>query len=83
MTLTVRLDPELDSELRRRCDAEGKSKTELVSEALRRYLAERRPSAYELGERLFGRYASRTGDGSARRKALYRAAASAKHSRRR
>ena len=83
MTLTVRLDPQLDSELRRRCDAEGKSKTELVSEALRRYLAERRPSAYELGEHLFGRYASRTGDGSGRRKELYRAAASAKHRRRR
>lgn len=72
MTLTVRLDPDLDDKLRRHCTAEGKTKTKIVSEALERYLAEARPSAYDLGQKLFGRYASRTGEVSRRRKSLYR-----------
>lgn len=72
MTLTVRLDPDLNSKLRRRCTSEGKTKTKIVSEALERYLAEPRSSAYDLGHKLFGRYASRAGDVSRRRKSLYR-----------
>ena len=83
MTLTVRLESELDRRLAERCAAEGKTKTEIVSAALRRYLDEERPSPYVLGEPLFGRYGSRDGDAASRRKEIYRGAASAKHRRRR
>ena len=83
MTLTVRLESDLDRRLSERCQAEGKTKSEIVSVALRSYLDEERPSPYVLGELLFGRYGSRAGDAVANRKAIYRAAASTKHRRRR
>jgi predicted DNA-binding protein len=83
MTLTVRLESELDRRLRERCQAEGKTKSEIVSTALRRYLDEARPSAYDLGESLFGRYGSRDGEAADHRKSVFRDAAAAKHRRRR
>jgi hypothetical protein len=77
MTLTVKLDAELESALERRCSAEGTTKRAVVQAALREYLARTR-SPYELGKDLFGRYASRTGDLSRRRRELYAGLADAK-----
>ena len=37
-TITLRLPDDLDLELQRRCEAQGISKSDLVREALRRYL---------------------------------------------
>ena len=70
MTLTVKLDPDLESALERRCAADGATKSALVQSALRDYLARVR-SPYELGEDLFGRHTSGRSDLSARRRELY------------
>ncbi len=70
MTLTVKLDPDLEVALERRCAADGATKSALVHAALRDYLARVR-SPYELGEDLFGRHASDRRDLSTRRRELY------------
>ena len=70
MTLTVKLDPELEFALDRRCAAERATKSAIVQAALRDYLARTR-SPYELGRDLFGRHASGTGDLSTRRRDHY------------
>lgn len=59
MTLTVKLDPTLEHALRQRCSAQGRSVSDMVREALQTYLAAQPsepPSAYALGEDLFGRH---------------------------
>lgn len=70
MTLTVKLDAELEAALERRCAADGATKSALVQAALRDYLANVR-SPYELGRDLFGRHASGREDLSTRRHELY------------
>lgn len=70
MTLTVKLDPDLEAALERRCAADGATKSALVQAALRDYLAHAR-SPYELGKDLFGRHASGRDDLSTRRRELY------------
>jgi len=70
MTLTVKLDPELESALARRCAAEGATKSAVVQAALREYLG-RAQSPYELGKDLFGRHASGRRDLSSRRREHY------------
>ncbi len=70
MTLTVKLDPELEAALERRCAADGTTKSALVQAALRDYLAQVR-SPYDLGKDLFGRHASGRDDLSTRRRELY------------
>ena len=56
MTLSIRLDPELESELARAAAQTGRSKSELVKASLREYLARvvPRKTPYELGKDLFG-----------------------------
>lgn len=56
MTLSIRLDPELESELARAAAQTGRSKSELVKASLREYLARLAPrkTPYELGKDLFG-----------------------------
>lgn len=56
MTLTVRLDPELEDQLEGYCQAEGTTKSAVVTQALREYLATLRQTRtpYELGADLFG-----------------------------
>ena len=70
MTLTVKLDPDLEVALERRCAADGATKSALVHAALRDYLARAR-SPYELGQDLFGLHASGRRDLSTRRRELY------------
>lgn len=56
MTLTVRLEPELEDQLEDYCQAEGTTKTAVVTQALREFLATLRQqrTPYELGADLFG-----------------------------
>ncbi len=60
MTVTVKLDPLLEEQLRRRAAAGGCTTSEVIRSALQAYLAapttEAQPSAYSLGVELFGRY---------------------------
>ena len=50
MTLTVRLDLELEAQLAEQCRREGSSKSEIVTRALREYIEKHRASLtpYEL-----------------------------------
>jgi hypothetical protein len=59
MTMTVKLDAPLERSLRKRSAEKGLSASVLIREALRTYLAQTEPpvpSAFVLGEDLFGRY---------------------------
>ena len=56
MTLTIKLDPDLEKALAARSAALGQPKSRLVREALRAYLTES-ASAYEIGRDLFARHA--------------------------
>ena len=60
MTMTVKLDVPLERALRQRSVALGRSASALMREALQAYLAQTEPpapSAYALGEDLFGQHA--------------------------
>ena len=86
MTLTVKLEPELELALEHRCKLGGVPKSVIVKRALNEYLAKEPPSAYEAGKDLFGRFGSGgsgKGDLSVRRREYYAELASAKRSRRR
>lgn len=72
MTLTLRLDQELERQLARASAQSGLPKSQIVKQGLREYLAHmatRRKTAYELGKDLFGKGpGSGLGDLSVRRK---------------
>lgn len=74
MTISIRLDPQTEAELRQRLHAEGIALSHFVREAIREKLArgEVQDSPYALGESLFGRHQSGDADRSSRRKALIR-----------
>lgn len=83
MSLSIRLDKNLEAALRRRLQADGVSLSDFIREAIRDKLAqaEARLSPYELGKHLFGRYGSGRDDLSVKRKALLREKLNAKHRR--
>ena len=83
MTLTVKLDPELERTPARRSAERGVPKSTVVKEALTEYLAREPVSAYDAGRDLFGRHGSGNGKLSARRREEYAAIAHAKQRRRR
>ena len=59
MTMTIKLAPEMEQQLRQRSAALGKPASALIREALAVYLEANRPaetSAYALGADVFGRY---------------------------
>jgi predicted transcriptional regulator len=61
MTMTVKLDPLLEEQLRQRAASTGRSASEVIRAALLTYLeqadtAPSKPSAFELGAGLFGRH---------------------------
>ena len=60
MTVTVKLDPLLEEQLRRRAAAAACTTSEVIRAALQAYLAvpaeTSAPSAFSLGSDLFGRY---------------------------
>ena len=83
MPLSIRLDPELETELRLHLQHEEVALSEFVRDAIREKLAKNTQanSPYELGKNLFGRYASGDTQRSARRKDLIREKVHAKHRR--
>ncbi len=59
MTMTIKLAPDMEQQLRRRSVALGRPASALIREALALYLAANAPaetSAYALGAGLFGRH---------------------------
>ncbi len=85
MTLTVRLKPELEDQLEDYCQAEGVTKTAVVTQALREFLGNLRQqrTPYEFGVDLFGADTSRgePPDASRQYKKLLKEKLRAKHSR--
>lgn len=76
MTLTVKLDPDLEKALGARSAALGQPKSYLVREALRSYLKDS-ASPFELGRDLFAKHAG-PADLAAKRKDHFAAALSEK-----
>jgi plasmid stability protein len=62
MTTTVKLPEPLEQALRQRCQAEGRSLSEVIRDAITAYLAQPHStaSAFELGADVFGCYAGDT-----------------------
>lgn len=57
--ITLRLDKNLEDQLKLVAEQQGLSKSEVVRESLTEYLAKKpKPSAWELGKELFGNQAS-------------------------
>lgn len=85
MTLTVRLETQLEDQLEDYCRLEGTTKSAVVTEALRQYLHQLRQNRtpYELGADLFGADTSDATDEpvSQNYKALLKEKLSAKYSR--
>jgi len=85
MTVTVKLEPLLEEQLRQRAQSTGRNTSDVVRAALQAYLAQPEPqpprSAYELGADLFGRHTGPT-DLAARRKRAAADVWSARHARR-
>jgi metal-responsive CopG/Arc/MetJ family transcriptional regulator len=85
MTLTVRLEPQLEDQLEDYCQQEGTTKSAVVTEALRQYLNTLRQqrTPYELGVDLFGADESDSEDTDVSRnyKTLLKEKLRAKHSR--
>lgn len=83
MTLTVRLEPELEILLEDHCQAEGTTKSAVVTQALRQYLLTLRQkrTPYELGADLFGADDSAASDTSHTYKRRLKEKLRAKHTR--
>lgn len=64
MTISVRLDDELEHDLESVALRTGQSKSHIIKQSLKEYLAKQKPqpTAYELGKDLFGKYGSGKGD---------------------
>ena len=83
MTLTVKLDRELETLLVARSRTQGKTKSAIVQAALRAYFEGQPASAYELGKNLFGRRGSGASDLSTCRRDYFAQLVNAKRRRRR
>ncbi len=83
MTISVRLDPETENSLREHLRRDRISLSEFVRDAAREKLARyvKPLTPYEIGEPLFGRYASGDANRSSSRKRLLREKIGAKHRR--
>jgi len=70
--ITVRLKPELEKALEVTAQKFGMTKSELIRQSIEDYLKklEQKPSAWELGKELFGRYSSGKGNLSTNRKEI-------------
>ena len=86
MTITVRLPPEVEVDLRARLDRSRAELSEFVREAIAEKL-QREPTtkltAYEMGKHLFGKHGSGRDDLSTNRKAILDEILRTKHHRRR
>ncbi|MBT8420659.1 MAG: ribbon-helix-helix protein, CopG family [Gammaproteobacteria bacterium] len=84
MSISIRLEPEIEAAFRQRLALEGISLSAFVRDAIREKLARSAEytTPYVLGETLFGRYASGETDRSQCRKEGVRERIHAKHRRR-
>jgi RHH-type transcriptional regulator, rel operon repressor / antitoxin RelB len=84
MTITIRLPAKLETDLRTRLSARRARLSDFVRDAIAEKLereAADRPSAYDLGKNLFGRYGSGRDNLSTNRKAILEEVLGAKHRR--
>ena len=82
MTISIRLDEKLKSQLRRRVAHEGETISDFIRDAIAEKLArdsERKKTPYELGKHLFGKFSSGRSDLSVRSKEIFREKVRAKH----
>ncbi|MCG8477983.1 MAG: ribbon-helix-helix domain-containing protein [Spirochaetales bacterium] len=79
--LTVRLTPDMESEIDRLASAEKKTKSDIVKEVLMEYIRTHADagSAYELGADLFGIASSGDGNRSSRYRTVLKEKLRAKH----
>jgi hypothetical protein len=85
MTITVRLPQDIEAQLRARLEAEKQELSAFVREAIAEKLerddATKKPSAYELGKHLFGKYSSGRDDLAENSEQILREMLSAKNRR--
>ena len=83
MTLSIRIDEQTKARLRRRLSQEGGSLSEFVRAAILEKLEREasKPTPYELGKHLFGRFKSGKRDLALNHKKYYREKMRAKHRR--
>jgi Arc/MetJ-type ribon-helix-helix transcriptional regulator len=83
MTVTVRLDEETEAKVRRLIEQKGGSLSDFVRAAISEKLAREagKPTPYELGKHLFGRYRSGLGDLAENHKKYFKEKMRAKHRR--
>lgn len=69
--ITLRLDPKLEQQLNNTAKNLGVTKSELIRKSISEYLGKlQHPSAWEIGEEVFGKYSSGLGNLSSNRKEL-------------
>lgn len=69
--ITLRLDQKLETDIQTTATMMGLSKSELIRISVAEFIQkQKKPNAWELGDELFGRYASGDGNLSVNRKAL-------------
>ena len=69
--ITLRLDPELEQAINNTAKNLGLTKSELIRKSINEYLNKvKKPTPWEAGQDLFGKYSSGLGDLSTRRKDL-------------
>jgi len=77
--ITLRLDSELEQTINRVAHQTGLSKSELIRQSITDYIKKLdHPSAWELGNQIFGQYASGKGNLSQDRKSLVKEKISSK-----
>ncbi len=83
MTISVRLDEETRAKLRRLLDQQGGSLSDFVRAAIAEKLERegKKPTPYELGKHLFGRFKSGKGDLAENHSKYFKEAIRAKHRR--
>ena len=83
MTISVRLDEATETKLRRMLDARGGSLSSFVRAAILEKLEREgnKPTPYELGKHLFGRFKSGKGDLALNHKKYFKEKMLAKHRR--
>ena len=69
--ITLRLDQKLEQQINNTAKNLGLSKSELIRRSINEYLSKlKQPSAWDIGEDLFGKYSSGLGNLSSDRKEL-------------
>jgi RHH-type rel operon transcriptional repressor/antitoxin RelB len=77
--ISLRLDPEMEQTVKNAARQMGVSKSELIRTSIKDFITKmEKPTAWELGGEIFGKYASEKGDLSTNRKALVREKVSAR-----